>query len=80
MKRQEVQRRARLTRQEVADLAGLTYDVVRHNEQKLGLHQCRIEINQRLVYYDEVKVVGALIEIGILEAKPVVVLSGSNCH
>jgi len=67
-----------ITRQEVADLTGLTYDVIRHNEKSLGLDQCRVEVNQRLIYYDEAKVVGVFVKIGILEPKPIY-MSGSTC-
>ena len=55
-----------LTRQEVANLAGLSYDVIYRNEQRLGLDQCRVEINQRLVFYYEDQAKEALHRAGLL--------------
>jgi hypothetical protein len=40
-----------VTRKEVADLAGVSYDVIRRNEARLGLDRSRVQINKRIIFY-----------------------------
>jgi len=57
-----------ITRQEVADLARMSYDSIYRNERRLGLYQCRVSVNERVIFYNEAKVIGVLVQVGILES------------
>ena len=47
-------------------MAQLSYDSICGNEERLGLDQCRVVINRRVILYYEDGVVDALIEAGLL--------------
>jgi hypothetical protein len=60
----------RLTRQELADALGMSYDALRRNEKRLGLDRCKVSVNARVFYFREDLVVKTLLRRGFLVSIP----------
>lgn len=51
---------ANVTRKQLAQRTGLTPDIIRRNEARLGLSAIRVTVNRRLVVYPAAKAVRIL--------------------
>ena len=55
-----------LSRKDIARMIGESVNLIRHNEQKLGLDRAKVQINSRVVRYNETRARVALKARGIL--------------
>lgn len=53
-----------LTRQDIEIGTGLTQDVIRKNEGPLGLLECKITVNKRLIFYKKKPAIENLTRLG----------------
>ena len=55
-----------LTRKQIAQLLGVSVDIVRRNERQLGILEFKVKLNKRVVYYRAKESVRELKAIGML--------------
>jgi hypothetical protein len=55
-----------ITRKEIAKLSDLSVDIIRRNEQRLGLDRCKVTFNERILYVRQ-DAIAALIECRVIE-------------
>jgi hypothetical protein len=46
-------------------MSGLSAEQVRRNEHALGLDQCKVTVNARVLFYREAEAVAALVNVGL---------------
>ena len=55
-----------LTRKDLALILGVSVDIIRHNEVRLGLIKYRVRVNKRLIFFRRAEALAELREMGLL--------------